>query len=149
MDKKFLLGIVFSLLLGLFVGNVFYYKYQKDNNLYNEYNSYMLQFGIFNTKDELNKSVSNISNYMLIEKNNKYYVYLGVSTKKDNAKKLQEVFNDNNIEVSIKKTIIDNVEFISNLEQFDILLESATNDDDLLSINEVIISSYEEMVLNN
>jgi len=109
----------------------------------------MLQFGIFNTKDELNKSVSNISNYMLIEKNNKYYVYLGVSTKKDNAKKLQEVFNDNNIEVSIKKTIIDNVEFISNLEQFDILLESATNDDDLLSINEVIISSYEEMVLNN
>ena len=59
------------------------------------------------------------------------------------------MFSKEDINVSIKKTVINNVEFISNLEQFDILLDNASNSEDIKSINEVILSSYEEMVLNN
>ena len=86
---------------------------------------------------------------MVIEKSDKFYVYLGISTEKTNAQKVQDAFLEKNIKVSIKKTVIDNVEFISNLEQFDVLLDNASTNDDIMSINEVILSSYEEMVLGN
>ena len=122
---------------------------KKEQHLDNEYNSYLLQLGVYNSKEEMNKKVKNIDSYMVIERNNKYYVYLGISTKKKNAEKLKEVFNEQNIDVSIKKSVINNIEFMSNLEQFDILLDNATNNEDIMKVNEVILSSYEEMVMPN
>ena len=44
---------------------------------------------------------------------------------------------------------ISNEEFTRNLEQYDILLNSVTKEDELMAINESILSSYEEMVLKN
>lgn len=149
MNKKFLLGVTIAILLGLFLGTTFYKQYEKEQHLDNEYNSYLLQLGVYNSKEEMNKKVKNIDSYMVIERNNKYYVYLGISTKKKNAEKLKEAFNEQNIDVSIKKSVINNIEFMSNLEQFDILLDNATNNDDIMRVNEVILSSYEEMVMPN
>lgn len=149
MNKKFLLGVTIAILLGLFLGTTFYKQYEKEQHLDNEYNSYLLQLGVYNSKEEMNKKVKNIDSYMVIERNNKYYVYLGISTKKKNALKLKEVFNEQNIDVSIKKSVINNIEFMSNLEQFDILLDNATNNEDIMKVNEVILSSYEEMVMPN
>lgn len=131
------------------MGNVFYRQYEKEQNFNNEYNSYLLQLGVYNSKEDMNKKIKNIDNYMVIEKNDKYYVYLGISTKKKNAEKLKEAFNEKNINVSIKKSVINNVEFISNLEQFDILLDNAISNEDIMKVNEVILSSYEEMVMSN
>lgn len=149
MNRKFLIYICLAILTGAILGNVFYKKYIEEQNMDVEYNSYLLQLGVFEDKEELNKKISNIDNHVVIERDNKYYVYLGISSNKNNATKLQEVFKENNVEVSIKKTIIDDIEFMSNLEQFDILLDSVTTSEDILSINEVILSSYEEMVLNS
>ena len=147
MSKKFFVYVGIAILSGLILGNIFYKQYEREQNLDNEYNSYLLQLGVFNSKDEMNKSVKNLENYIYIERDNKFYVYLGISTTKSNAEKVKDAFLENNINVSIKKSVIDNVEFISNLEQYDILLESASTNEDIMSINEVILSSYEEMVL--
>lgn len=149
MNKRFLAWVGIAILSGLILGNIFYKKYEKEQNLDNEYNSYLLQLGIYNSKEEMTKGTNDIENYMVVEKENKYYVYLGISTKKDNAEKLQDAFLENDINVSIKKSVINNIEFMSNLEQYDILLDSASSNEDIMSINEVILSSYEEMVLGN
>lgn len=149
MNKKFLCWIGIAILSGLILGNIFYKQYEKEQNLDNDYNSYLLQLGVFQSKEDIEKNVSNIESYMVVENNNLFYVYLGISTKKDNAEKVKDAFLDKDIEVSIKKTVIDNVEFMSNLEQFDVLLDSASSNEDIMSINEVIMSSYEEMVLKN
>ena len=149
MNKKFLFMIFLGIFLGAFLGHLFYKNYMEEQNLDNDYNSYLLQLGIYDTKEDMQKSLNNINNYMIIEKNNKFYVYLGISSKKENATKIKDAFLEQNIELSIKKTVIDNIEFMSNLEQFDILLDSAVTSEDVMSINEVILSSYEEMVLFN
>lgn len=146
MNRKFLIYIIIAILTGAILGNLFYRKYEEEQSLDNEYNSYLLQLGVYDSKEEIDLDVDN---YLVIEKNNKYYVYLGISSTKSNATKLQNVFLEQNIEVSIKKSVIDNIEFMSNLEQFDILLDSASTNEDIMSINEVIMSSYEEMVLSN
>jgi len=142
MNKKFLMWIGIAILSGLTLGNIFYRQYEKEQNLDNDYNTYLLQLGIYHSSEELESKTKNIENYMVIERDNKFYVYLGISTKKDNAEKVQEAFSDNNINVTIKRSVINDIEFMSNLEQFDILLDSA-------STNEVILSSYEEMVLTD
>ncbi len=149
MTKKFLIGVALSILLGLIGGNILYKQYEREQNIDEEYNSYLLQLGIYNSKEEALNKVSKLENYTIIEDDNKYYVYLGISTKKDNAKKVANVFLEKDINVSIKKTVIDNIEFMSNLEQYDLLLDNATSNEDIMSINDVILSSYEEMVLDN
>lgn len=149
MNKKFLIYIGLAIILGAILGNSFYKKYEKEQQLEKEYNSYLLQLGIFDNKEEMNNELFGIEDYILIEKNKKYYVYLGVSTKKKNVAKLQELFLDKDINTSIKKTVINNIEFINSLEQFDLLLDSVSTNEDIMSINEVILSSYEEMVLNS
>lgn len=149
MNKKFLIYIALAIVMGAILGNLFYKKYVNEQNLEKEYNSYLLQLGIFDSKEDMEKELLGIDDYIVIEKNNKYYVYLGVSTKKKNVAKLQEVFLDKDINTSIKKTVIDNIEFINSLEQFDLLLDSVSTNEDIMSINEVILSSYEEMVLNS
>ena len=149
MTKKFLIGVALSILLGLIGGNILYKQYEREQNIDEEYNSYLLQLGIYNSKEEALNKVAKLENYTIIEDDNKYYVYLGISTKKDNAKKVANVFLEKDINVSIKKTVIDNIEFMSNLEQYDLLLDNATSNEDIMSINDVILSSYEEMVLDN
>ena len=74
-------------------------------------------------------------------------MYVGITTSKSNADKIKKVYDDKNIDIYIKQDNINNVEFISNLEQYDVLLESVDKKKDILSINEVILSTYEEMVV--
>lgn len=149
MNKKYLIYIVLTIISGAVLGNSFYKKYEQEQNLEKEYNSYLLQLGIYDSKEDMKKELLGIDDYIVIEKNKKYYVYLGISTKKKNVAKLQEMFLDKDINTSIKKTVINNIEFINSLEQFDLLLDSVSTNEDIMSINEVILSSYEEMVLNS
>lgn len=149
MDRKFFIYVASAILLGCILGNIFYKQYEKEQKLDHEFNTYLLQYGIFNSNEELKNEIQGIENYLVIEKNNKYYVYLGISSKKDNAKKIQKVLLNDNIKVTIKKSVIDNIEFVSNLEQFDILLDNADTYEAVLAVNEVILSSYEEMVLTS
>ena len=55
-------------------------------------------------------------------------------------------FNQNTVELNYTDT---DEEFYNKLEQYDILLSGALKDKDVLSINKVILSSYEEMVLKS
>lgn len=149
MNKKFLISICIAILSGLILGNIFYRQYEKEQNLDNDYNSYLLQLGIYTSREEMNTNTKDLDNYMVVEKDNKFYVYLGISTKKANAEKVKDAFKEQDVKVSIKKSVINNIEFMSNLEQFDILLDNASSNEDIMSINEVILSSYEEMVLSD
>ena len=46
-----------------------------------------------------------------------------------------------------KKMSIENEEFLANLEQMDILLNKAKTNDEVNSINEVVLANYQEFVL--
>ena len=67
------------------------------------------------------------------------------STRKDNSYTTMEDL----ITIVSYSMHISNEEFNRNLEQYDILLNSVTKEDELMAINESILSSYEEMVLKN
>lgn len=148
MKKKIVIPIIISVLLGCISAKLVYNGHKlKTETTSVSYNSYLLQVGVYNDKETLDKALKKLNDYIVKEEDNKYYVYIGVTTSKENANKIKNAYKDQDLDIYIKEGNIDNVEFMSNLEQFDILLDGVSKETDILSINEVILSTYEEMVM--
>jgi hypothetical protein len=141
--KKSLIFVVSAILLGFVSGEVLYKDYEKDLDD-TKYNAYLIQIGSFKDDAEVDAS-----KYLVLEEGGIYNVYAGITTKLSNASKIKEMYEEDDINGYIKPTVINNVEFMSNLKQFDILLSEVNNKENLISINDVIISRYEELVLGN
>lgn len=142
MKKNIIIYFFTAISVGFILGEVLYsdFKRNLDNS---NYNAYLVQIGSFEENDlEVNKS-----NYLILKEDGYYNVYAGITSKLSNATKIKEIYEDEKIKTVIKPTTINNVEFMSNLEQFDVLLSEVDNKDNLISINDVIISKYEELIL--
>lgn len=146
MKKNFWIPLAISIFLGFLSAQIVYSTYR--NNLENsEYNAYLIQVGSYNNKESIDPVFLDSENYLIIEENNIYNVYAGITTDLINAHKIKNIYSKKDINIDIKPTIINNIEFISNLEQYDILISEVEEEENVISINDVILSSYEEMVL--
>ena len=141
MNKKKIAYFLIPIIIGFILGVVIYNDYKKglDNSLYN---AYLIQIGSFKDDSEINTS-----KYLVLKEDGIYNVYAGITTKLSNASKIKELYDKEKIYSIIKPTIIDNVEFMNNLVQYDLLLSEVDNKDNIISINDVIISNYEEIIL--
>ena len=77
---------------------------------------------------------------------NKNYVYVGITKNIENAKKLKRIYLEKGYDIYIKEQHITNEEFLSNLTQFDLLLNSTNDTEEILKIMEVIFANYEEII---
>ena len=146
MKKGFVIPLIISIVLGFVSANIVYNEYNKKQEI-NKNNTYILQGGVYTTKETLDKATKNFDNYLVVSEGDKYYVYLAMTTSSENALKLKKMYEEMEQDIYIKETNIDNIEFVSNLEQYDVLIRSVDSTESLASINEVILSSYEELVL--
>ena len=148
MKVKFVFPILIAILLGFFSAKIVYGLYNPNESLF--YNSYFLQWGVYSNKESLDKTLKEkkLDSYLIIKENKNYYVYVGITTDKKIAQRIKKIYEEKDHNLYIKTVKLSNNEFFSNLQQYDILLNGVSNDEDILSINKVILSSYEEMVLN-
>ena len=133
--------LLIALIVGFILGDVIYNDYKKNLDNSN-YNAYLIQIGSF--KDDLEVKTDD---YLVLKEDGVFNVYAGITTKLSNATKIKNLYEKDNVQSIIKPVVINNVEFIKNLEQYDLLLSEVDNEDNLLSINDVIISEYEELIL--
>lgn len=146
MKKNFVIPLVISIVLGFMSAQIVYSTYRK--NLENtDYNVYLIQAGSYNNKDDLEKDFSLDDEYVILEEDGVYNVYVGMTTDLINANKIKNLYSNKNYDTYIKPTVVNNIEFVSNLEQYDILMSEVDDEENIISINDVILSSYEEMVL--
>mgnify|MGYP006964137626 CR=1 FL=1 len=146
MKKNFVIPLVISIILGFISAQIVYSTYRK--NLENtDYNVYLIQAGSYNNKDDLEKDFSLDDEYIILEEDGVYNVYVGMTTDLINANKIKNLYSNKNYDTYIKPTVVNNIEFVSNLEQYDILMSEVDDEENIISINDVILSSYEEMVL--
>lgn len=138
--KKKLFYILIAIVLGFILAEAIYGEYKR--GLEDNYNAYLIQIGSFSEDDEVNPK-----DYLVLKEDGRYNVYAGITTKLTNATKIKNLYEKENVNTYIKPIVIDNVEFISDLEQFDVLLSEVDEKDSLISINDVIISKYEEIIL--
>jgi len=148
--RSVIIPLLFAVCLGFYGAKIAYGFYQVKENV-NEvsHNAYAIQYGVYTSADTLKKTISNLDNYVVSLEDGKYYIYLGFTTNYKNLSKMRNIYEDKGIEVYTKEIYISDSEFVSNLEQFDILIDSVSEEDDILSINEAILSTYDEMILGN
>ena len=96
----------------------------------------------------MNNDLKDIKNRAIISKNNKYYVYVGISKDLEIAKLIKKIYEDKGYQIYIKELSVDDKEFSSNVEQFDLLIKNSSNDEDILTIESVVLSNYEEIINN-
>lgn len=122
-------------------------KYKDTSYVFNENKKlYFLEEGVYSTKESLESNTKDINPKLVIQDDNKYHVYVGITSNFDNASKIKKMYKDKGYSIYEKEIEVDNSEFTSNISQFDILLESSKNDSDISTIEEVVLSNYENLI---
>ena len=149
MNKKFLMSIFICLLLGFMCAFIVYKSYNKDKTVAVNSDSevlYFIQVGVFKSYDNVNNMTKTLKNYLVIEENNLFFVYVGITKNKKNLLKLEEFFKRKGNNIYIKHKKINNKNFINKINKYDALL-SETNDYDTIEIiNKEVLSLYKKEV---
>lgn len=141
--------MVASIILGSLCGKVLYsnYKNTNTNSVFAQKEKvYALQEGVYTSLSSLNRNTKDINPKTIVKKDNEYYVYVGITRDLERLKKLKKVYNKKGYTTYQKEINVDDAIFLANLDQYDLLLDSAKTSDDVLAIQEVVLSNYEELV---
>lgn len=147
MKKTFLLGGIFIVLgasLGVFLNS----KYQdkiistfSEGKIY-----YFLQEGVYSSQEIMNENTKDLDVKLINEEDGKYYVYLGITREEENAKKIKELYSNKGYQLYIKEISLSNEEFFNNVTQFDLLIKNTEKEAEILTIEEVVLANYEEII---
>lgn len=147
--KKTLIFMIGAIILGSICGNLLFKKYQDTTfAFHNSEKLYFLQEGIYNSLDSVTSNTKSISPKAIMEEDSKYHVYVGISGKKEIITRLKTIYKQKGYQLYEKEVEVDNEEFLENIKQYDLLAKTANNDHDLLTIEEVVLSNYEEVTKN-
>ncbi len=82
-------------------------------------NIYLLQYGSYISKNVMEENIKKLDDYIIVEEDNKFYVYIGAFTSLRNAKGLQEELEQENIYTYIKNDYIGDSEIMNKIKKLD------------------------------
>lgn len=147
--KKTLKISIFSIALGTIAGIILNntYKEKLSNSFLNEEKTYyFIQEGVYSSTSSMQENTKDLLVKTVDSKNDKQYVYLGITRDEKNAQKLKEIYENKGYQIYIKEQNLSNEEFYNNVTQFDILINSTNKESEILTIEEVVLANYEELI---
>lgn len=150
MKKNITWGIIF-VILGFTLGEVIFTNKDVILDSINSHSEkyYFIQEGVYTNQEILENNLSSITQKIIDYRNNKFYVYLGITKNKEVADKLKEIYENQGIKVIQKIKSLDNEEFSNDVTQFDLLINATNDKDEILTIEEVVLASYDETIKNS
>jgi len=144
--KKIIIKGIILIIIGFFIGQfLFADKIELIKRLQKGDTYYFLEEGVYNNYDNIQNNL-NINRKVIENNNNKYHVYIGITRDKEVLEKLKEIYKRDNINITVKEKILESVEFKTNVEQFDLLIKQTKDNSQILTIEEVVIANYEEII---
>jgi len=143
MNKKFLFAFICAIALGTIVGKYFYNE-TSAKTVFLEDDIIFLQQGVYTNKKNMEENIKRIDPKVVVEDGNKFYVYVGITKNKKNAQKIKAIYEKKGYDIYEKNLSVTGEEFKNNLEQFDLLLEKASKEEEIMTINEVVLANYEQ-----
>lgn len=107
---------------------------------------YFIQEGVYSSKEIMTENTKDIQVKTVDTINNKQYVYLGITRDNNNAKKIKDIYEKKGYQIYIKEQNLSNEEFYNNVTQFDILVNNTDKASEILTIEEVVLANYEELI---
>lgn len=147
MKLRFIIPMIGAVLLGYFVGKYFFTDSKTQDAFQEVGDVYLLQQGVYSTKEVMEENVASLDDYLYQEEDGKFYVYLGITGKEENATKLKEMFEGKGISIYVKPSIISNASFLTQLMQYDVLLNSCETEEAIDNVRKAILESYRENVM--
>ena len=147
--KKTLKISIFSIVLGAIAGIILNntYKEKLSNSFLKEEKTYyFIQEGVYSSTSSMQENTKDLLVKTVDSKNDKQYFYLGITRNEKNAKKLKEIYENKGYQIYIKEQNLSNEEFYNNVTQFDILINSTNKESEILTIEEVVLANYEELI---
>lgn len=145
--KKIIVASIVLIIIGIIIGlkisdaTVSLEQVFQTGNTY-----YFIQENVYANKEIMQENTKNLSPKLIEEENGKYYVYVGITSNIDNAKKIKQIYEQKGYTIYIKERNLSNEEFQTNLTQFDLLLKNSSSEKEILTITEVILANYEEII---
>ena len=148
MKKTIILSLIFTL-LGTLTGLIINTNDNKQIKTFNEEKKYyFLLEGIYSNEKNMLENTKELDSKLVINENNKYYVYLGITKEEKIAQKIKNIYQNKGYSLYIKEINISNEEFYNNVTQFDLLINNTNKENEILTIEEVVLANYEEIILN-
>lgn len=142
--KKYIISGLLLIIIGFTIGDYIFSNNKKLFTATHQETIYFLQEGIYSSKKTLNNNTQNITNKIVKKQNQKYYVYVGITKNKKIAEKIKKIYEQKGYQITIKEKHKATEAFLINVEQFDLLLLATKTEDEILTIEEVVLSNYEE-----
>lgn len=142
---------VLAIVCGFFFGRLFFNDY-KNNSLttFSEGDKlYFIQIGVYNDLDSIKNNYSDYKNYLVLEEDDGFHVYVGISSSKEISNKIKGHYESLGNNIYIKEKYVNNYDFISILNEYDKITNITNNEKDLVEIEKIIISNYKEMVVED
>lgn len=149
--KKYLLTILFALIVGFFLGNFLlkqYNDYETITVSVENKELYFFQYGVYSSLENMEENTINLENYIYKIEDKKYYVYIGLTGNKNNIDKLNKYFKSLGYDTIVKSYSISNEEFINLLNNFDEVIKDTEDNTVLSSIICQTLQKYEDVVNN-
>ena len=147
--KKYFFPISVSLILGIGMAYFIIKQYEEMPALAVSSEAetlYYIQKGVYSDLDNMKNNMKEFSHYIYNVEDNQYYAYIGVTTNKDNAVKIQNYYKSIGYETFLKDKVTDNEDFINVLRQYDELLAKTNDNESIKTVCNQVLAKYEELV---
>lgn len=149
MKMNIVVPIICAVLLGYLCASFIFNQYGVNSLVFHDNgNIYYLQCGAFTTQEESKKNIKGIEEKITVKEGEKYYSYIGMTTNTEIAKNIQKMYQERGIDIYIKNGYIENDDFISQLNQYDVLLEASKNIEEVNSVLKTVLATFDEIILN-
>lgn len=146
MKKLLVKGIMF-IILGFILGNfIFKNKNEIIKKISKEDTCYFIQEGVYKDETSLKKNLNLINTKAYDINNDEYHVYLGITKDYEIANELVKIYENRGYKTYLKKKKVLSKKFLNNVKQFDSLIKATTNEDKILTIEEVVLANYMQII---
>lgn len=150
---KHIIPLILSLIVGFLLAYYVINQYQDKEKLKTVFEENttvnFFQYGVYSSEENMKANTLNLNYYIYTISDNKYYVYVGAAKSIEATEKLKGYFKDLKYDIYVKEINIKDISFISELEQYDLLLKETSDKDVIKSICSQILAKYEEMIDSN
>ena len=137
--KKNIGVIIMALTIALIFSKMMFNSYKSEKVMESMGNIYLLQYGSYVNKEVMEELVKKLDDYVVIQNDNKYYVYLGAYINLETARKLQKTYIEQEIHTYIKNDYLSDTKLINNLKELDNLIINEEDNKKILEINKKIL----------
>lgn len=147
---KYIKPILLCIVIGVSMGLFLYSGYENKQLIFPAFKEgetvVFLRVGVYSSEEDMNQNTSSFTNYIYLYKNQKYYVYIGMTQNKDNVSKIKEYYQTLGYIVDEEQFTIEEKNFLEVLKKYDEMLYATTDSVVIGNIINGVLSKYEELV---